>query len=257
MSVNRRLKLALIGLSVLLCSSSQASYASPLIKKDRSYFEKKGDMIWEVQTDQKVIALTFDDGPDPVETNAILDLLNRYGARSTFFVIGKRVKQFPEVVQRVIGEGHEVANHTYSHVFFHLPSSKRIVREEIERTEQAIIEASGRRTYLFRPPGGIYDETIIQVSNEMGLVPIMWSWHQDTEDWNRPGVRHIINKVLNNVRGGDIILFHDHVEGKTQTVAALEVILPELQKRGYKMVPVSELLRSAVPMTGLQESGSR
>lgn len=251
-----KIGLALIGLWLLPYSHLQPAHAVPVIKKDRSYYEQKGEMIWEVHTDQKVIALTFDDGPDPIETCAILDLLKRYEARSTFFVIGKRVAQFPDVVQRVINEGHEVANHTYSHDFFHLPASKRLVRDEIERTEQAIMKATGKRTFLFRPPGGIYDETIIQVSNEMGLVPIMWSWHQDTEDWRRPGVRRIINKVLNNVRNGDIILFHDHVEGKTQTVAALEAILPELQKRGYKMVPVSELIRSAVPMINRHERGN-
>jgi len=81
------------------------------------------------------------------------------------------------------------------------------------------------------------------VTKKLGYLVVLWSWHQDTVDWNRPGVGKIVNKVLNNARNGDIVLFHDFVEGRTQTVAALEKIMPELSKRGYKFVTVSELLK--------------
>lgn len=218
------------------------------LRKDRFYYEQKGEMIWEVRTEQKLIALTFDDGPDLVQTNKILDLLNQYDAKCTFFVVGKRVAQYPEIVKRIIAEKHEVANHTYSHTYFRLPASGDAVRAEIERTEAEIFKASGRKSALFRPPGGKYDETIVKVSNAMGLVPVMWSWHQDTQDWKRPGVRHIVNKVLRNARNGDIVLFHDHVQGKgkSQTVQALEQILPELHARGYRMVTVSELIKTSI-----------
>ncbi|UVI31874.1 polysaccharide deacetylase family protein [Paenibacillus spongiae] len=235
--------LGMICLSVLLMASD--ANGAPL-KKDRFYYEKKGEMIWEVQTDQKMIALTFDDGPDRRQTNEILDLLERYDAKSTFFVVGKRVAQYPDVVRRVVAEGHEVANHTYNHVYFQLPASEELVREEIERTEKEIIQATGRKSALFRPPGGTYDDHIVQISNRMGLMPVMWSWHQDTRDWSRPGTRKIINKVLQNARNGDIVLFHDHVRGNSQTIPALEVILPELKERGFRLVTVSELIKSSV-----------
>jgi polysaccharide deacetylase family sporulation protein PdaB len=216
------------------------------IKKDRLYYEKKGEMIWEVNTNQRMLALTFDDGPDKVQTNQILDLLRKYNAKCTFFVIGKRVAKYPEIAKRIVAEGHEIANHTYNHIYFKSPTSAYEIRQEIERTESEIFQKTGRKSLLFRPPGGLYDDTIVQVSNQMGLIPVMWSWHQDTKDWSKPGVRNILNKVLQNARNGDIVLFHDHVEGKTQTIAALELILPELQARGYRLVTVSELIKSSI-----------
>ncbi|CAH1208997.1 Peptidoglycan-N-acetylglucosamine deacetylase [Paenibacillus plantiphilus] len=245
----------LIGiLSVMVLLAAAETNGQPL-KKDRFYYEKKGEMIWEVQTKQKLIALTFDDGPDPVQTNEILDLLEQYDAKCTFFVVGKRVSQYPEIAKRIVAEKHEIANHTYSHTYFHIPAAENIVRNEIERTEDEIYKATGRKSVLFRPPGGKYDETIIKVSNGMGLVPVMWSWHQDTQDWRRPGVQHILNKVLRNARNGDIVLFHDHVQGKSQTIRALELILPELHARGFRMVTVSELIKSSIAETH-QRTGS-
>jgi len=215
-------------------------------KKDRYYYEKKGEMIWEVRTDHKMIAFTFDDGPDKVQTIQILDLLEKYEAKATFFVIGNRVMKYPEIVKRIVQEGHEVANHTYNHVYFKSPSSARIVQQEIERTEREIYQATGKKSSLFRPPGGLYDDTIVRVSNRLGLVPVMWSWHQDTRDWDKPGVRKIVDKVIRNARNGDIVLFHDHVQGKSQTIEALGIILPELRARGYRFVTVSELIKSSV-----------
>ncbi|GGD75473.1 polysaccharide deacetylase family protein [Paenibacillus nasutitermitis] len=241
--------LGIVSLSMLLFANE--ADGAPM-KKDRFYYEKKGEMIWEVQTKQKVMALTFDDGPDPVQTLEILDLLKQYDAKCTFFVVGKRVKQYPDIMKRVSAEGHEIANHTYSHAYFRIPSSGRQVREEIERTENEIFKLIGRKSVLFRPPGGVYDDTIVKVSNQMGLVPIMWSWHQDTRDWSRPGVQRIRNKVLENARNGDIVLFHDHVQGKTQTTAALKVILPELKARGYRFITVSELMKCSITETDKQ-----
>ncbi|MCQ6558574.1 polysaccharide deacetylase family protein [Paenibacillus mendelii] len=235
--------IGMISLSVLLMASD--ADGAP-IKKDRFYYENKGEMIWEVQTDQKMIALTFDDGPDRVQTNEILDLLHRFDAKSTFFVVGKRVAQYPDLLRRVVEEGHEVANHTYNHIYFKLPASEEIVRQEIESTEKEIFQATGLKSSLFRPPGGTYDDRIVQVSNRMGLMPVMWSWHQDTRDWSRPGIRKIVDKVLQNARNGDIVLFHDHVQGKSQTIPALEIILPELKARGFRLVTVSELIKSSV-----------
>ncbi|WP_239616159.1 polysaccharide deacetylase family protein [Cohnella mopanensis] len=240
--INRKYLLCFISLSVLLLNNK--AEALPF-KKDRYYYEKKGEMIWEVQTDQKMIALTFDDGPDKVQTNQILDLLDKYEAKATFFVIGNRVMKYPEIAKRIVQEGHEVANHTYNHVYFKRPSSAGLVQQEIERTERVIFQATGKKSSLFRPPGGLYDDTIVQVSNRMGLVPVMWSWHQDTRDWSKPGARKIGDKVIRNARNGDIVLFHDHVQGKTQTIEAIGIILPELRARGYRFVTVSELIKSS------------
>ncbi|QQZ64163.1 polysaccharide deacetylase family protein [Paenibacillus sonchi] len=227
--------------AALVFGMASPALGSPHIK-DRYYYEQRGEMIWEVPTAQKVIALTFDDGPDPSETDQILDVLQQYNAKCTFFAIGKRIAAYPEVARRVITEGHELANHTYNHVYFKKPISEQQIQEELELTEKEIVKVSGRHSSLFRPPGGMYDETLVDVSNSMGLKPVLWSWHQDTRDWNRPGVYSISSRVIRNARNGDIVLFHDHVHGQSQTREALKIILPELQKQGFRFVTVSELI---------------
>lgn len=157
--------------------------------------------------------------------------------------MGSKVDRFPEIVKREAEEGHEVANHTYNHVYFNKKVDPERISEEIIRTREQIRKNTGQLSPLFRPPGGYYNDTIVKIARENGYTVVLWSWHQDTKDWKTPGVDAIVNKVLKNARNGDIVLFHDHVEGSKQTVGALERILPELQARGFKMVTVSELMR--------------
>lgn len=208
----------------------------------RTYYEGRNEIVWEVPTEEKVIALTFDDGPDPNDTPAILDLLREYEAKATFFVVGKRVEQYPHLVVRETLEGHEIANHTYNHPYFSRRAAGDKIIAEMERTNEAIFQVTGQKPRLFRPPGGFYSEQMVRISKNLHYKIVLWSWHQDTEDWSTPGVQKIVRKVLNNARNGDIVLFHDYVEGETQTVAALKQILPELKRRGFRFVTVSELL---------------
>lgn len=211
-------------------------------RKGRAYYEQRGGVVWEVPTAEKVIALTFDDGPDAEDTAQILDLLKLYEAKATFFLVGNKVERFPELVKREVAEGHELANHTYNHTYFKRNGSISKLKQDIQRAEEVIYAASGQKCRLFRPPGGFYNDKLIQMAMNERYTVVMWSWHQDTRDWDTPGVDKIISKVLGNARSGDIVLFHDYVEGKSQTVDALKEILPELKKRGYRFVTVSELL---------------
>ncbi|WP_244163235.1 polysaccharide deacetylase family protein [Paenibacillus pectinilyticus] len=227
-------------LSICFVLLQPAAHAAP--KKDRAYYEGRGDVVWEIPTSEKKIALTFDDGPDPADTPLILDLLKQYNAKATFFVIGNKVEKYPDIARREVLEGHEIANHTYSHKYFRKNIPSETIQKEILDAENAIIQATSVKPRLFRPPGGFYNENVIHVSKNAGNLVIMWSWHQDTEDWQTPGIYKIVNKVSKNTRNGDIILFHDYVEGKTQTIAALKQILPLLKERGYEFVTVSELL---------------
>jgi polysaccharide deacetylase family sporulation protein PdaB len=210
-------------------------------KKGRSYFEARGDVVWEVPTEQRVIALTFDDGPNPEYTPQVLDLLKQYHAKATFFVIGSRVEKYPELVRREAVEGHEVANHTFSH-----PNLRRFtvekLQEELAKAQDVIWAVSEHTPHLFRPPGGYYDETIVNTAKQAGYTVVMWSWHLDTRDWSCPGVGKIVNRVLSNARNGDIVLFHDHGGNRRQTIEALQQILPELQQRGYQFITISQLL---------------
>lgn len=238
-----RIIVTLIATFFIFQSASVGYAASP---KNRNYYETRGEVVWEIATDEKVIALTFDDGPHPSYTSQILDLLKEYNAKGTFFVVGNKIELYPEILKREVAEGHEIANHTYSHAYL----SKQInMKNEIKKTEEIIFSVAGIRCQLFRPPGGFYNESLVTTVKQEGYKMIMWSWHLDTKDWNRPGVNKIVNKVLKSSRNGDIILFHDYVEGTTQTVDALKKILPELKQRGYRFVTVSELLtfQKAVP----------
>ncbi|KQL46147.1 chitooligosaccharide deacetylase [Brevibacillus choshinensis] len=229
-----------IGMMLLIPSLTGSALART--QRDRDYYETRGEIVWEVPTNTKVMALTFDDGPDPQYTAQIAELLKQYNAKATFFVVGSRVKSFPEVARQLAKEQHELANHTYSHPDVRRISNARL-QTEMEKTQEIIYESTGIRPQLFRPPGGYYSDSVVNVAKREGFLVVMWSWHQDTRDWSDPGVRRIVNKVLNNARNGDIVLFHDYGGNRSQTVKALREILPELQKRGYQFVTVSEMMR--------------
>lgn len=224
--------------STFLLSSS--ADAKP--KKDRAYYEARGEVVWEVPTSEKVIALTFDDGPDPENTPRVLDLLKQYDAKATFFLTGKKVERYPDIVKREQNEGHELANHTYNHTFFNNRASFSKLKQELLQANDAIFKVTGQKSHLFRPPGGYYNEKLVNMAKEEGYIVIMWSWHQDTKDWSSPGVNRIVKNVLSDTRNGDIVLFHDYSDGQTQTADALKIILPKLKERGYRFVTVSELL---------------
>ncbi|PPA69105.1 polysaccharide deacetylase family protein [Jeotgalibacillus proteolyticus] len=207
--------------------------------KGRQYYEESGLILWDIKTKKKVIALTFDDGPHRKYTPQVLDLLEKYEARATFFIIGENVLKNPEVVSRMYLEGHELANHTFTH-----PTRITIpdLQKEIKRTNDLISSITGFNPNLFRPVEGHYtDEMVEQIGND-GFKVVMWSWHQDTEDWREPGVDHIVNRVLKGTKPGDVVLFHDGGGNRKQTVAALEKILIELQRQEYEFVTISELL---------------
>ncbi|CAM3357848.1 polysaccharide deacetylase family protein [Brevibacillus invocatus] len=229
----------IVGITLLFPDQTGSVLAK---EKEREYYETRGEIVWEVPTKSKVIALTFDDGPDPRYTTQIAELLKEYNAKATFFVVGSRVKAHPQVVRLLMEQQHELANHTYTH-----PDVRRIspanLREEVLATQEEIYKHTGLRPHLFRPPGGVYNESLVHVAKDAGFLVVMWSWHQDTRDWSDPGVKKITNKVLNNARNGDIVLFHDYGGNRKQTVDALREIMPELQKRGYQFVTVSELMK--------------
>ncbi|ELK42619.1 polysaccharide deacetylase family protein [Brevibacillus agri] len=239
--MKKHMRFWLITCAVLLVTTYSQS-ALALREKNREYYETRGEIVWEVPTNSKVIALTFDDGPDPRYTPEIAALLKKYEAKSTFFVVGSRVSQYPELVRSLAQDQHEIANHTFNHPDIRKLTPERL-RDEVEKTQEAIFSATGVRPTLFRPPGGYYSESVVHTAKQAGFLIVMWSWHQDTRDWTDPGVKKIVDKVLGNARNGDIVLFHDYGGNRKQTVQALEQILPELQKRGYRFVTVSELMK--------------
>ena len=185
------------------------------------------------------IALTFDDGPDKRNTDEILDILNEYGIKATFFVIGKNCEENPEIIKRIASEGHEIGNHTYSHPRLCKISLSKL-KKEIMKTEKIVYDITGVKTCLFRPPEGVYSNTIAEACEALGYRAILWS--VDTTDWRSPKADRIAQVVLDNTSSGVIILCHDYIAGKSNTPAALRIFIPQLIQQGYIFVTVSELI---------------
>lgn len=186
-------------------------------------------------SDQKQVALTFDDGPHPTITPLVLDELRARGVKATFFVIGDRVKAYPWVLRQVVAEGHEIGNHTYSHRLLTAMSSE-LIRREVGETQAAIRNAIGYETRLFRPPYGAFRPSANAIFREYGLNVIRWS--VDPRDWRNRDALLISNHVTHQSRNGAIILCHDIHRA---TLQALPAILDTLMGEGYQFKTVSEL----------------
>jgi len=192
-----------------------------------------------VQTDSMKIALTFDDGPHPTLTPKILSVLEKYQVPATFFMVGKNVINYPDAARAVLRAGHEVGNHTYSHYHMKMLDEESL-NDELGLCEDALEELCEYRPHLFRPPEGAVTQYVQHCSDLGDYSLILWSL--DTRDWETRNKQEIINTVLENVHPGDIILMHDFIGRKSKTPEALEVLLPELLRRGYEFVTVSRLL---------------
>ncbi|RDW18639.1 chitooligosaccharide deacetylase [Oceanobacillus arenosus] len=210
------------------------------LAKDRWDYEKTGQVTWDLDTKEKMVAITFDDGPHPLYTPNILDTLAEYNAKATFFVLGAHAKKYPGLVYRQYTEGHEIANHTYNHHYH--PVSSLELKKEIDATAEIIYEITGTKPTLFRPVGGTYNDLIINTAVDSGYHVVLWSWHQDPEDWKNPSVNRITNHIIRNISPGDIILLHDAGGDRSRTVESLKRILPILAKEGYEFVTVSEMM---------------
>jgi peptidoglycan/xylan/chitin deacetylase (PgdA/CDA1 family) len=186
------------------------------------------------------IALTFDDGPHPRQTPIILNILEKYGIKATFFVVGINAKNYPDTLKHVAKKGHEIGNHTFSHKYVKGKDADTI-SEDLELCNKTIYEICGKTPTLFRAPGGLMDE--ISVSNEQAFKPYnIIYWSIDTMDWDHHSPESIAEMVLSTVRSGDIILMHDYIGHNSPTAEALELIIPKLLERGYVFVTVSELI---------------
>ncbi len=187
----------------------------------------------------KRIALSFDDGPSKQNTEEILSVLEEYGVKATFFVIGKNAQRDPERIRSIWEAGHEIGNHTYTHAYISKLEEAQI-RSEIQKTEDVLFEITGEKTRVFRPPGGFYDDKSVKILEEMGYRSILWSL--DTRDWCMPKSEKIVSKIEDLAREGDIILFHDLDDKRLPTPEALKKVIPYLIDNGYEIVTVSQLL---------------
>jgi polysaccharide deacetylase family sporulation protein PdaB len=199
--------------------------------------------IHRIDTQRKVVALTFDDGPDPQYTPLILETLHQNGVPATFFVLGSQADKHPRVMRWIEKAGHEIGNHGYHHLDLN-KLTEREIYDEIKRAEQSIYRTTGVLPQYYRPPAGVLSHDVLNAVQSAGYDLIHWS--VDPRDWSLERTASVIaNSVKKNVSSGDIVLFHDGGLNQRQTLAALQDLITDLRSRGFKFVTVSQLLDSS------------
>lgn len=206
-------------------------------------WQKEKILAKQVATDLKVVALTFDDGPDPANTPAILEVLSRHDARATFFVIGGRAEKQSEIIKAAAQAGHEIANHSYSHSNFN-HKTDQIILHEIRDCNNVIQDITGKKPVLFRPPGGYLSYKLVDMIRDEKMIIASWAWQQDSKDW-RAGTcaDKIADHIIRNIQPGQIILLHDGTPNGLETAKAVDRAIDVLEKQGYQFITVSELLK--------------
>ncbi|MBR2876607.1 MAG: polysaccharide deacetylase family protein [Clostridia bacterium] len=207
--------------------------------------------IYCVETDTKQISVTFDAAWSAEDTDEILEILNKYNARATIFVVGSWVDENPEAVKKFYDAGHEIANHSDTHKLFSKASRQEVIKE-IETCNKKIEAITGEKVKLVRAPSGDYDNKSIEVTDALGMKMIQWS--VDSLDWKKLSAQEMYSRVISKTENGSILLFHNGVEN---TPEALRMILEKLKNDGYEFVTVSELIywdNYKIDYTGKQKS---
>lgn len=234
-------------LAFAACMTARTGLSGEFIKEDR---EKEEMEIAETgkyppapetflsapelqEHEKKKIALTFDDGPHPVYTEQVLEVLETEGASATFFILGQNVEGHEDLVKEIDARGHLIGNHTFHHVqITSLPPDQAY--DEIQQTSDLIRELTGKGTEYVRPPFGTWNEGL---EDRLDLIPVMWTI--DTLDWTTENVDEIVRRVTEHAEENDIILMHD---GYESTVAALERFIPLLEADGFEFVTVDQVI---------------
>ncbi|MDX3233669.1 polysaccharide deacetylase family protein [Streptomyces sp. ME19-01-6] len=236
---------ASLALALSGCGTSYDTTA-PSSARERASVDGKEVKAGSVDCSKaKCVALTFDAGPSE-NTPRLLDILKKENAHATFFMLGKNhVLKYPDLVRRIAAEGHELANHTWTHKIL-TKSDDDEVRDEITRTQDAVSKITGsKKPLLMRPPQGRTDDRVSKICRELGIAQVLWS--VTAKDYQTTDSALITKRVLDQVDRDGVILLHDIYKG---TVPAVPGILEGLKKRGYTVVTVSELMAPAKPEAG-------
>lgn len=204
-----------------------------------SKFQLFGEYFTQINTQDPVVALTYDDGPNPPYTDKLIDVLNQLGVKATFFTVGENLEAHTQTVQKLIAHKHEIGNHSYSHqkLIWKTPS---FIRSEIQRTDELLRHLGVEQEILFRAPYGYKRFTLPYILNKMHKKNVLWS--VDPKDYHEANPEVIADRVINHVTPGAIILLHDGGGERGATVAATEMIVRNLQAQGYKFQTVSQML---------------
>ena len=232
--LRRRATTAALAACLLVLS---ALYIGPLQEDATTVLAVKRVLpVYSVEREDKVISVTFDASWGGDKTLAILDLLDQYDAKATFFLVGIWVDKYPELVKEIAARGHEIGNHSDSHAHFTKLSEGQI-RQELDACSDKIEALTGTRPTLFRPPYGDYDNKVVTVTRAEGYECVQWS--VDSLDWKNRGVSDLVKRATTNVQKGDIVLFHNDSQ---YIVDALPQVLEHYRKQGFTMIPAGEIL---------------
>ncbi len=207
-----------------------------LTAKNLNISDEEYDNLFSNKVDpaRKMIAITLDDGPHPVNTQKVLDILSKHNAKATFFMVGQNVENNHDVVRAVYNSGSEIGIHTWSHKQLTKISTEEVI-QEVSKTSDAIFNITGERPKLVRPPYGSVNDNVKNALKEYPLI----LWNIDSLDWKSKGEKQIVPLVMDNVQDADIILLHDI---HATTIPAVEKIIAKLDEEGYQFVTVSQLL---------------
>jgi peptidoglycan/xylan/chitin deacetylase (PgdA/CDA1 family) len=197
-------------------------------------------VTYQLMGKEKIVALTFDDGPHPIYTPQILDILDQYQAKATFFMIGNRMEQYPDIVRDVSARGHLIANHTYTHPYNLRTLSPEKLKWEVDQCQQNMQTIAGQNTYLFRPPRGILNQEIIKIVQDKGYTIVLWGIC--TFNRKAPTPEMMANRVIKQAHPGQIVLLHDgRTDFRWKDVVATRLIVENLSRQGYRFVTLEEL----------------
>ncbi len=192
--------------------------------------------IYSVDTEEKKIAISFDAAWGDQYTEGILDILDKNGVKTTFFLVGFWVDRYPDMVEEIHKRGHEIGNHSSSHPHMSNLSREQIIAE-LSDTSDKIYNITGKKDILFRPPFGDYNNSLIKTNSELEYYTIQWD--VDSLDWKELGVAPVVDRVTRNVENGSIVLFHNNAK---YVLEYLPLVIEKLHKEGYEIVPISELI---------------
>ncbi|MBD2293241.1 polysaccharide deacetylase family protein [Anabaena sphaerica FACHB-251] len=201
----------------------------------------QGKTVYKVEpkNNEKVIALTIDDGPWPKTTVEMLDILKQNDVKATFFWVGSSLKNYPEIAKRVVAEGHAIGNHTWNHLYKRMDAAT--AKNEIEKTNELIYKTTGVKTSFFRPPGGYLNNGLAAYAKSQKNSVVMWSvTSADTDP--RAKYQVFVKNILRDAKPGAIVLMHDGGGNRQRTVQALPEIITGLKQQGYRFVTIPELL---------------
>ncbi|MEH2237411.1 polysaccharide deacetylase family protein [Nostoc sp.] len=216
----------------------------------------QGTIVYQakLKANDKVIALTFDDGPGPKNTAQILEILKTNDIKATFFMIGEMVKYFPQVAKQVAADGHVIGNHTWHHWYRHMDLAT--AASEIDRTADIIYKTTGEKTTLFRPPGGFLNNGLAEYAKNEKYAVMMWSEESGDAERRSPKVPMLVKNVLKYAKPGAIVLMHDGGGNRSKSVKALPEMIAGLKAQGYRFVTIPQLLEMQAEEQHLAEVAS-